>query len=453
MNFFGRLQSSDFDALHFTNLRSLVDYCVLTIARKIDYLMKLKSSVPICLPSEVLAKIVHLLIKRRKITEETICFLLNPFITFLDLTNSQVSNLSIIGEKCPNLSILCLRGCLGISDSSLIQMSKSCTNLMGLSLMYNKKITDKGIEKLVENCKKLKQLDLSWCSRLTNSCLELISQHCVHLEELSVACCKLISGSGIECVVQHCKNIKLLELRSCNSIENVEFPPSTSLQYLDLSHCPLLGNETMEYLSGCQYLSSLDINTCPKLTDCSVSKLLHSSELVFLNFSNCNFQNLSFRTPNLTNLNLSGCVNLSLSTFQSLAQCHSLTELQLRGCTSITDECIQAFTCDGSSHSLVSLDLSRCTSLSNESISTLVQRCKYLRFLDISWCPQLNDRAICYISQHINTLVQLESIKAFGCSISGPSIHQLKLKIKELNLNLTIHCIMNERDWSTVEAI
>lgn len=111
MNFFARLQNFDFDPLHYTNLRSLVDYCVLTIARKIDYLIKLshdnlKSSV--ILPNEVLIKIVHLLIKRRKLSDESLSFLLNPFITTLDLTNSQITNIPLVTKKHIHLHILTL---------------------------------------------------------------------------------------------------------------------------------------------------------------------------------------------------------------------------------------------------------------------------------------------------------------------------------------------------------
>lgn len=285
-------------------------------------------------------------------------------------------------------------------------------------------------------------MDLSWCSRISNHCLEKLALNCVHLEEVSVACCKLITETGIEVLIQNCKKLIRMELRSCTSIKRIEVPSSSSLKELDLSHCTSLENETMESISSSLSLRSLDCDSCPKLTDYGVAKLIQSSELVSLSFSNCNFETLHFQTPNLIILNLSCCKNLSLSTFQSLALCSSLTELHLRACVSITDEYIRVLTSSYLPNSLTYLDLSRCHLITHDSVSSIFQKYFYLRSLDISWCPQINDLAFTCISKSLHKLPQIELIKAFGCNISGFAAQQLKLKIKQLNIKLNLQCIM-----------
>jgi hypothetical protein len=48
------------------------------------------------------------------------------------------------GTSCA-LRNLCLRGCLTVSDITLLQIANNCAGLTSLSLTYNKKVTDAGI--------------------------------------------------------------------------------------------------------------------------------------------------------------------------------------------------------------------------------------------------------------------------------------------------------------------
>lgn len=229
-------------------------------------------------------------------------------------------------------------------------------------------------------------------------------------------------------------------MRNCPTVLILDVKPHCGLLELDVSNCFDMDNQTMKCLCSCSTLQAVACGFCSKLTDNAISDLIRSTSLLSLDLNNCNFQTLHFQAPNLVSLILDGCKNLSLDTFHSLsAHCFNLANISMRACASITDQFIDSLTVRWPS--LVKINLSRCNLITDQAINLLSQRCLQLQFCDISWCEQLTNLSLIYISQHLNKLVHLNCLKAFGCSFTSEAINPLLRRIKQVGSNLTLQII------------
>jgi len=139
------------------------------------------------------------------------------------------------------VAAISLRGCVGITDATLVHIATNCTQLEELyGVPGCKKITDDGITAIVEKIgNNLKLLDYSDCNRCTDAALQAVVKHCPNLKGLYVW------NTGIthipDSIGQDLPRLKRLWLNN-NRIERL--PPSitnltNTLEYFDISDNPL----------------------------------------------------------------------------------------------------------------------------------------------------------------------------------------------------------------------
>lgn len=138
-------------------------------------------------------------------------------------------------------------------------------------------------------------------------------------------------------------------------------------------------------VTGSRSLTSLQLKDILKRTsnirelDCSYTDIGHLSLL-----------SPDIRLTHLTNLDLSGCPNVSDFFIRNIAEkSNSLRWLSLSGCELITEEALRYL--GKFSSTLEYLDLSGCFRLSANSISRLIDQCKNLNVEKLSYCSLIED--------------------------------------------------------------
>lgn len=177
-----------------------------------------------------------------------------------------------------NLSLLSTN----IDDAVLVQLAP-CRRMERLTLSGSAAITDRGLGYLLDHCQTLVALDLSDCTQLTDIACLSISKNCRRLQGLNLSGCKNLASIGITAIAMECRELRRVRLSF----------------FLPSPHC----DAAVLTLSGCPV------------------SLPHRAAQVKLR--------------SLENLADSGVAALAQS-------CPMLLELDLFGCTQITDEALQA---------------------------------------------------------------------------------------------------------------
>ena len=112
---------------------------------------------------------------------------------------------------------------------------------------------------------------------------------------------------------------------------------------------------------------------------------------------------------NLTSLNLSGWCNLTDDMVQKIIQtCQNLEKLDLSHCNQLTNN---AFSEQGNYSGLIDLNLQGCTNLTDKSLGVIIQNCSKLQELNLSECTKLTGETVRLIS----TLQELKILKLNQC--------------------------------------
>jgi F-box/leucine-rich repeat protein 14 len=167
-------------------------------------------------------------------------------------------------------------------------------------------------------------------------------------------------------------------------------PQMTSLRSLDLSHCKLINNETINIISSLDQLQALNLNDCPRVTD--LSKLALLPLLRSLDLSCC--YEVPHVPPVLTleSLTMASCA--AIRSWELLASMPNLAFLSLSGC-SIEDAVLRNLP-TGLRH----LDLQFCRELTDACLLDIARSTK-LEFLNLSGCGKLT---------HLNPLGNLKNM-------------------------------------------
>ncbi|EKX46362.1 hypothetical protein GUITHDRAFT_138435 [Guillardia theta CCMP2712] len=151
---------------------------------------------------------------------------------------------SLLGRS-PRLLHLDFSDCTVVDDKVCFHIGEACPELLTLSLRGSSHVTDIGVEDLA-NCKKLERLDLSFCEFVTDEGvlsiarslgrLELLSlSHCHEISEegiiaiakgqlvyLDISYCKRITDRGLKAILRFCSSLRHLDLRGVNNLTTAE---------------------------------------------------------------------------------------------------------------------------------------------------------------------------------------------------------------------------------------
>lgn len=212
-----------------------------------------------------------------------------------------------------NLKFLQLSGCHTINDKDVHHiLQKIAGTLLDLRLSSDCNIVSPTIQSNI-----LERLDLKRCSKLK----ALTSIHCSRLQYLDLSFCTSLEDESLIEIITHCPNLTSLYLKGCKKLLQPCFTQCHHLRELDLSLCTMM--QRIEIL--CPNLVSLEIGICVALKEANIN--LQSIE--YLDLSMLPLQNFILTATKLKNLNLSGCYNLTDSGMK--LHCPSLDTVDICG--------------------------------------------------------------------------------------------------------------------------
>lgn len=251
-------------------------------------------------------------------------------------SQTKTSSLKKLILNCPNLLMLDINACHGLTELSLknstdlpydpAYITDNLKNLSiencGFSQLFA--IKNNAIDLLaISDCEQLKKINLTFFTHLKKLSLtscdnlnELIVSEQNSIEELEINYC-----NQFNCQFNHFKNLKRLSISGQSLITHLDLSELGELEELTIENC-----NALQYLnlSACKKLKKLTINGGPEsdevefilkiagLQSLESAIILNNYKLTTIDFSGCqNLLNLRInRCTNLKELNLKQCSNL-----------------------------------------------------------------------------------------------------------------------------------------------
>ena len=239
----------------------------------------------------------------------------------------------------------------------------------------------------------LLDLDISSCS-IGNASLRAISARLTNLRRLRLAWCQELTDSGLLGTVDMSPEFPHShgddELGHCRCTRRHQSPHIFS-QPKQASKKPVppksehdLNEADFRPITNLRSLQLLDLTSCNRITDLSVSQVMSFNEMRCLRLSLC---------TQLTDVSLAA-VSVGLP---------SLEELHLALLGSITDAGVREIS--ERLHRLSFLDVSSCDQLTDRTIEMLFHHTKTLRHLDVSLCTGISGYAVDKLERDLDHLV------------------------------------------------
>lgn len=315
-----------------------------------------------------LKSLTHLFLSRDwRITEKGLADLLSvSSLRTLDLSECLhingteiVKGLKASGSAKAQLESLNLKSCIYIRDLAVF----SLTQLLGdtlreLDLTSCLNVTDVSVRAVATYLHKLVVLRLGWCKEVTDwGLLGMVhTNDCEPDEELGDKGPKFTRTFG---------NMGFFKPPRMPFEERPKLVTQNDLEQFK--------QQAGASLLALSRLQELDLTACAKLTDSSITQVVHY--------------------PDLHHLSLSMLPEITDSSLASVAwHCRSLTSLALSHCPGITDrgvaQAVQYL------HRLQHLYLSCCDNITDRCLLLLVQHCKRLKTLDVSRCKNISPTTV-----------------------------------------------------------
>lgn len=210
---------------------------------------------------------------------------------------------------------LYFKSCMFLGDAALTLIGSKCPDLSLLDLRGLPRVTDEGIIRIAKGCLKLRELRVSGCGSMnfygqpivTDASLVVLGKLCRGLEKIDTAGCVGVSDEGVVKLAKYCPNLLAVNFSSTN-----------------------VGDVAIAALAvHCTNLKSIIVSQAKKITNEAVEAI-------------------ALGLPQLKNLNVQYC-NINNAALQYLAENYiELERLCLNGNDRITDEGIHLL-CDGCS--------------------------------------------------------------------------------------------------------
>lgn len=219
---------------------------------------------------------------------------------------------------------------------------------------------------------------------------------------------------------------------------SVEPTFETKLQFLDLSMCSIDQETLRELLSRCRSLRKLSLENVPVDTECC-REITNNINLEALNLTMCeglDYYNVTLLVKKLTklhSLNISW-TQLSRPTVEAVVThvTPSLLRLNISGCrNSMTDDALNKLV--DRCPDLLELDLSDCTQLSSAAMK-MVCKLKKLEYLSLSRCYNINVTSYLQLSE----LEPLQFLDVFGL-LSEQALAMLQTSFPGVGINKFMH--------------
>ncbi|NXD86280.1 FBXL4 protein, partial [Halcyon senegalensis] len=272
-----------------------------------------------------------------------------------------------------------------INDTSLEYLQSRCTLIQWLNLSWTGNrgaISVSGFSRFLKVCgSELVRLELSCGHFLNETCLEVITETCPNLQELNLSSCDKLPPQAFNHIakVGGLKSLILyrtkVEQTALLSILNF----CSELQHLSLGNCVMIEDcDLIASMMGakCKKLRSLDLWRCRNITESGIEDLASGCQL-------------------LEELDLGWCLTLQSSTgcFTNIARkLPNLQKLFLTANRSVCDTDIEELAAN--CLHLRQLDILGTRMVSAASLRKLLESCKDLSLLDVSFCSQIDNRVV-----------------------------------------------------------
>lgn len=308
------------------------------------------------------------------------------------ITEKGLSDLLLL----PSLRSLDLSECLHISGTEMVKCLKGSNaaraHLETLNLKsctYFRNLAVFSLAQLLGDS--LRELDLTSCINVTDLSVCAIATYLQKLVVLRLGWCKEVTDWGLMGMVQTTNCEPDEETgdkgpRFTRTFGNMGFfkPPRLPFEERpklvtqnDLEQFKQQAGVSLLALSR---LQELDLSACSKLTDSSITQVVHF--------------------PDLHRLSLSMLPEITDASLASLAwHCRSLTSVALSHCPGISDRGVAQAA--PYLPRLQHLYLSCCNNITDRSLFLLVQHCKRLRTLDISRCSNISTTTVDLLQSHL----------------------------------------------------
>jgi hypothetical protein len=239
-----------------------------------------------------------------------------------------------------------------INDRHLMEITSKCYFLKSLDIS-NTKISDASLCNLASISQTLKALNIANCEDITDFGMSKLLSELTDLKCLNLHSCSNITNKTITAIAKYQQNIRKLILSENLSINDVA---------------------VIELLRKCRYISYLNINSCPHLSNQTIQSIgLYCSQLEWLDISQRVWKTLHPISD------------------------HSVTFL-LRNC-----------------HKLELLDISYCKSLSDTIIENISKYCRLLKSLSINGLDRITRTSITHLVNLRNKYKNLQWLQIANC--------------------------------------
>eukprot|EP00124_Ichthyophonus_hoferi_P000430 Ihof_evm1s16 gene=Ihof_evmTU1s16 len=266
------------------------------------------------------------------------------------------------------------------------------------------------------------------CAKLTAESLKNIAFCCPTLTTLRLEECGRMTDEVIDLIVQCCPLLCKVNLQGAYLVNDEcwasmihAFP---KLEEFEIGWTPKLGTKTMEALSKLSNLKTVSFTRCSQLDDEILSPLSTVTTLKKFALHECSVTDALFQSmlpiagASLTHLDVKGCSDLTDDFIQLVAQnchlleglvfddlqditdeavllltsgCPKITKLHMRGCVNLTDESVLPLL-EAYGRKLEELTIACLENISPEIFQQIASGCHYcLTELDISWCRCVDD--------------------------------------------------------------
>ncbi|KAK7294037.1 hypothetical protein RJT34_16920 [Clitoria ternatea] len=431
-------------------------------------------------------------------------------LDLLNLSNQRtlpLDGLQEIGSKMSNLKALICPNIGSLHDSHLVVMAYCFPFLEELDISFplDSQATDFGVMRLSSMIENLRKLNISGNHFITDKSLFSLCQNCMSLEEISFFTCFKITQVGIASAIRIRPSLVSISFNiEKKRIHGPGLTPSTidldlidafrtmkRLTVIDLSNS-FISDEFLHSVAegGGLMLKRLILQDCCNCTFSGISFVLSECQSIqCLDLRKVDFltdqciTKLSIFLQNLTSINLSGCCQLTNSTFFTLTRnCPLLSEIKMertyigvegegdpgldfvvnlevkKVCLGdnvlLNDASLVKFasTCP----SLQVLDLNGCEGVSGECVVEILKRCCEIRHLHLAYTgievfeidfevsqlevlnlsgSRIEDKALSIISRRCSGLVLLNIQSCWHVTEKGvKEVVENCRALKELNL-------------------
>ncbi|XP_072241482.1 uncharacterized protein fbxl9 [Leuresthes tenuis] len=288
-----------------------------------------------------------------------------------------------------SLRSLDLSECLHISGTELVKGLKGSSaaraQLETLNLKSCTYIRDLAVFSLTQLLgDSLRELDLTSCANVTDLSVCAIATYLQKLVVLRLGWCKEVTDWGLLGMVQktqceHDEETGDKGPRFTRTFGNMGFfkPPRMPFEerpkLVTQTDLQQFKQQAGASLLALKRLQELDLSGCEKLTDSSITQVVHY--------------------PDLQRLSLSMLPEITDASLASIGRhCRSITSLALSQCPGVTDRGVAL--AGPHLHRLQHLYLSCCNNITDRSLFLLMQHCKRLKTVDVSRCNNISVTAV-----------------------------------------------------------